>query len=99
MSCDPSSWQYEKLERTDGRTVAKTLLKAQGTESVADTQSGAAGQDESQGSLSEAGQGRAGRQGRHSGLQRLQPVVGAPLQPCVEPLPPSCEPSTPYGSP
>ncbi|RVW61566.1 hypothetical protein CK203_065310 [Vitis vinifera] len=25
MSCDPSSWQYEKLERTDGRTVAKTL--------------------------------------------------------------------------
>ncbi|RVW28496.1 Pro-Pol polyprotein [Vitis vinifera] len=26
-SCDPSSWQYEKLERTDGRTVAKTLWK------------------------------------------------------------------------
>ncbi|RVW67552.1 Retrovirus-related Pol polyprotein from transposon 17.6 [Vitis vinifera] len=25
--CDPSSWQYEKLEHTDGWTVAKTLSK------------------------------------------------------------------------
>ncbi|RVW46598.1 Transposon Ty3-I Gag-Pol polyprotein [Vitis vinifera] len=27
MSCDPSSWQYEKLERMGGRTVAKALWK------------------------------------------------------------------------
>ncbi|RVW28073.1 hypothetical protein CK203_097967 [Vitis vinifera] len=27
MSCDPSSWQYEKLERMGGRTIAKTLGK------------------------------------------------------------------------
>ena len=27
MNCDPSSWQYEKLERADGQTVLKALLK------------------------------------------------------------------------
>ncbi|RVW58113.1 Retrovirus-related Pol polyprotein from transposon 17.6 [Vitis vinifera] len=27
MSCDPSSWRYEKLERMGGRTVAKTRWK------------------------------------------------------------------------
>ncbi|KAL6319927.1 hypothetical protein AAG906_037003 [Vitis piasezkii] len=27
MNCDPSSWQYEKPEHKDGRTVAKPLSK------------------------------------------------------------------------
>ncbi|RVW85471.1 hypothetical protein CK203_044047 [Vitis vinifera] len=27
MNCDPSSWQYEKLERADGQTTVKALLK------------------------------------------------------------------------
>ncbi|KAL6331419.1 hypothetical protein AAG906_011357 [Vitis piasezkii] len=27
MNCDPSSWQYERLEHTDGRTVVKALSK------------------------------------------------------------------------
>ena len=27
MSCDPSSWQYEKLEQADGQTAVRSLLK------------------------------------------------------------------------
>ncbi|KAL6349951.1 hypothetical protein AAG906_002058 [Vitis piasezkii] len=27
INCDHSSWQYEKLEHTDGRIVVKTLSK------------------------------------------------------------------------